>query len=198
MLDQANSEADGNGFRGPAEDLRVNEDRCATEPDPRPRSFRLRIACDRVRIKLELLATEGLQRTRRRCYALDDAIIHQLVEMVRVAFRGTDRGPPLAETQTSCVRTSVLMSDSMSITTTARETTIWLVNDIPTRMIFNGRRWRVTDTPTRLRESVWSAPLDHSHGLYGWRFQATDPAGECVVFDVYRTEGDWHVHRSYA
>jgi hypothetical protein len=86
----------------------------------------------------------------------------------------------------------------MSTTTAGSETTLWLVNDVPARMIYNGRRWRVTDTPTRLRESVWSAPLEHHHGLYGWRFQATDPDGESVVFDVYRTEDDWHVHRSYS
>ncbi|PVW02976.1 hypothetical protein DEA06_14480 [Microbacterium sp. Gd 4-13] len=86
----------------------------------------------------------------------------------------------------------------MSATTMAPETTLWLINDIPARMVYNGRRWRVTDTPTRLRDSVWSAPLEKHHGLYGWRFQATDPGGESAVFDVYRTEDDWHVHRAYA
>ncbi|MFG6445301.1 hypothetical protein ACFXQA_08480 [Microbacterium sp. P07] len=86
----------------------------------------------------------------------------------------------------------------MSTTTRASETTLWLVNDIPARMIYNGRRWRVTDMPTRLRESVWSAPVEQHHGLYGWRFQETDAMGESVVFDVYRAEKDWHVHRAYA
>jgi len=82
-------------------------------------------------------------------------------------------------------------------TTTSHELTLWMVNDIPARMIYGGRRWKVTDTPTRLRESVWTAPLDEPHGLYGWRFQATNPDGESVVFDVYRGEDGWHVHRAY-
>ncbi len=76
-------------------------------------------------------------------------------------------------------------------------TTIWMVNEIPTRMFYAGHRWRVTDTPTRLRESVWSAPLEEHTGLYGWRFQATNDDGRVFVFDVYRTETDWHVHRFY-
>lgn len=85
----------------------------------------------------------------------------------------------------------------MSAPTTDHDVTLWMVNDIPVRMVYAGRRWRVTDTPTRLRESVWSAPLEAGRGLYGWRFQGTDPDGESVVFDVYRGESDWHVHRLY-
>ncbi|MFE1646847.1 hypothetical protein [Microbacterium sp. P01] len=85
----------------------------------------------------------------------------------------------------------------MSETTIEHELTLWMVNDVPTRMFYAGRRWRVTDTPTRLRESVWSVPLEHRKGLYGWRFQATDPDGETYVFDVHRGEDHWHVHRAY-
>jgi len=85
----------------------------------------------------------------------------------------------------------------MTGTMIEHETTLWMVNDVPARMVHAGRRWRVTDTPTRLRESVWSVPADDGRGLYGWRFQATDPAGESFVFDVYRGEDGWHVHRSY-
>jgi hypothetical protein len=76
--------------------------------------------------------------------------------------------------------------------------TIWMVDEVPARMYYAGRRWRVTDRPTRLRESVWSAALEeHGPGLYGWRFQATDDQGSSVVFDVYRGASQWHVHRSY-
>lgn len=50
-----------------------------------------------------------------------------------------------------------------------------------------------------LRESIWAAQLDEPHPpLYGWRFQATDDAGETFVFDVYRDKDGWHVHRLYA
>ena len=75
--------------------------------------------------------------------------------------------------------------------------TIWMVDDIPARMVYAGRRWTVTDTPTRLRDSIWSAPLDGHRGLYGWRFQGTDEEGLSNVFDVFKTEDGWHVHRSY-
>ncbi|MFE7843626.1 hypothetical protein ACFUTX_00370 [Microbacterium sp. NPDC057407] len=71
-----------------------------------------------------------------------------------------------------------------------------MVNDVPARMFYAGQRWRVTDTPTRLRESIWAA-LETLHGLYGWRFQATNERGESFVFDVFRAENDWHVHRAY-
>lgn len=77
------------------------------------------------------------------------------------------------------------------------EVTLWMIDDIPTRMFYAGRRWRVTDTPTRLRDSIWSSPTAPGRGLYGWRFQATDEAGESFVFDLYKAASDWHVHRAY-
>lgn len=73
-----------------------------------------------------------------------------------------------------------------------------MVGDIPVRMFYAGRTWTITDMPTRLRESVWSAAVARSPGLYGWRFQATDDNDETFVFDVFRAETDWHVHRTYA
>jgi hypothetical protein len=85
----------------------------------------------------------------------------------------------------------------MSATTLDHEVSLWLVNDVPARMFYCGRRWRVTDVPTRLRESVWSVPLEAGGGMYGWRFQATDQAGASFVFDVYRGADQWHVHRAY-
>lgn len=33
--------------------------------------------------------------------------------------------------------------------------------------------------------------------MYGWRFQATDEAGESLVFDVYADGEGWHVHSAY-
>lgn len=51
-----------------------------------------------------------------------------------------------------------------------------MTDDIPTRMFYAGRRWRITDTPTRLRHSIWDQPTN-DHALYGWRFQATDEDG---------------------
>jgi hypothetical protein len=85
----------------------------------------------------------------------------------------------------------------MSTTTLGHEASLWLVNDVPARMVYGGRRWRVTDVPTRLRESVWSVPLESRSGTYGWRFQATNEGGSTFVFDIYRGEDHWHVHRAY-
>lgn len=85
----------------------------------------------------------------------------------------------------------------MKTETTHPPVTIWMVDDIPTRMVLGGRRWRVTDMPTRLRHSIWSAPLERHAGLYGWRFQGTDEDGVSMVFDVFKGEDGWHVHRSY-
>jgi len=55
----------------------------------------------------------------------------------------------------------------------------------------------VSDTPTRLRHSIWSASATQHHGLYGWRFQGTNDDGLSLVFDVFKGEDGWHVHRSY-
>ncbi|MCI1018190.1 hypothetical protein HWD99_06095 [Microbacterium sp. C5A9] len=85
----------------------------------------------------------------------------------------------------------------MSATSVEYSTTLWLVNDIPPRMMFAGRRWRVTDTPTRLRHSVWSAPLEPHMGLYGWRFQGTNEDGLSPVLDACKGEDGWRVHRNY-
>ena len=78
------------------------------------------------------------------------------------------------------------------------DVTLGTIDDIPTRMFYASRRWRITDTPTRLRDAVWSGPLQGGRSLYGWRFQATDDDGVSFVFDVFRTENDWHVHRAYS
>lgn len=77
------------------------------------------------------------------------------------------------------------------------DVTLWMVDDIPSRMFHASRWWRITDTPTRLRESIWASPGQAERGLYGWRFQGTDEAGESLVFDVYRAQDGWHVHHAY-
>lgn len=77
------------------------------------------------------------------------------------------------------------------------ELTIWMTEDIPTRMFYAGHRWRITDTPTRLRHSISDQAAD-GHALYGWRFQATDDEGAAFVFDVYRQTSGWHVHQVYS
>jgi len=84
----------------------------------------------------------------------------------------------------------------MELVEAGHEVTIWMISDIPARMFFANERWTVTDCPTRLRESIWSTS-ERGSAMYGWRFQATNPSGKSFVFDVFRTDGDWHVHRTY-
>lgn len=86
----------------------------------------------------------------------------------------------------------------MNLLSVEHSATIWFEGDIPTRMVYAGRRWRVTDMPTRLRDSVWSIAPGVRRGFYGWRFQATDEGDESFVFDVYPAEDGWHVHHAYA
>ena len=69
---------------------------------------------------------------------------------------------------------------------------------IPERFVWEGRRFRVTDTPT---------PLEFEIGLLthftvvpmGWRMQGTDEGGETLVFDIgqFAADRDWHVIRTY-
>jgi hypothetical protein len=84
----------------------------------------------------------------------------------------------------------------MSTVDVEHELTLWMTDDIPARMFCAGRRWHVTDTPTRLRYSIGDN-LEQTRALYGWRFQATDESGATYVFDVYRQQDGWHVHRTY-
>lgn len=78
------------------------------------------------------------------------------------------------------------------------ELTLWFEYDVPSRMFYAGRRWRVSDVPTRLRDSVWATDPRVERGFYGWRFQGTDNVGESMVFDVYPTEEGWRVFHCYA
>lgn len=81
----------------------------------------------------------------------------------------------------------------MSTIEHAHDLTLWLVDDVPARMVYAGRRWRVTDMPTRLRIPSGQG----GRAVTGWRFQATDPQHVSHVFDVYGSEDAWHVHRTY-
>ncbi len=86
----------------------------------------------------------------------------------------------------------------MTTTTGTSATTVWLLDDVPVRMIHEGRRWRVTDTPTRLEREPWYLPPGITHpgaGFDGWRFQGTDIEGTSHIFDVLHVLGQWVVTR---
>lgn len=77
---------------------------------------------------------------------------------------------------------------------TAPTLTIWMTDDLPARMIYGQRRWRVTDTPT----PFGSRDGGVSPEPRGWRFQATDEDSLTLVFDVFLERDHWHVHRTYS
>ncbi|PMC01700.1 hypothetical protein CJ226_17635 [Microbacterium sp. UMB0228] len=74
--------------------------------------------------------------------------------------------------------------------------TVWLTHGVPTRMVLDGRRWIVTDTPYTSGRSG-AVVLNVAEQCDGWRFQASR-AGQSFVFDVFADAGGhWHVHRVY-
>jgi hypothetical protein len=90
----------------------------------------------------------------------------------------------------------------MSITHTTDSVAIWLDSlGAPARMVWAGRRFRVSDTPTRLGpdpELPLSSAITHPpRSLIGWRFQGTSADGESHIFDVRRSasSGDWQLFR---
>ncbi|MCU1477846.1 MAG: hypothetical protein JWQ64_2539 [Subtercola sp.] len=73
--------------------------------------------------------------------------------------------------------------------------TLWPHEGTPERLVWFGRRWRISDTPTELTEFLYA--ITHPPALDGWRFQATNEDGESRVFDVARDGDRWAVLRVY-
>lgn len=70
---------------------------------------------------------------------------------------------------------------------------------IPSRFVWEGRRYRITDTPTRFDPD--QAAVTHPPSTpAGWRFQGTSEDGEDTrVFDVLYIEArqEWLLLHSY-
>jgi hypothetical protein len=83
--------------------------------------------------------------------------------------------------------------------------TVWLADGIPARLVADGVRWRVVDTPTRLSAEdlmavTWHPAMTHPLKVWeGWRFSARNESGDSMVFDVRRGEDEpeWRVVRTY-
>jgi hypothetical protein len=76
----------------------------------------------------------------------------------------------------------------------------WVGVDVPARMVDRGAGGASLPL-ARLRNSIWTAPVSGARRLlYGWRFQGTaeDGNGKSPIFDVYKAQGGWHVHHTYA
>jgi len=89
----------------------------------------------------------------------------------------------------------------MGVLHTTDAVTLWMIEGRPARMVWQGRRYIVTDRPTPLLgEPVLHDALTHPlTPQRGWRFQvrcATDPTDVRVV-DVVRAGEQWELLAAY-
>ena len=68
-------------------------------------------------------------------------------------------------------------------------TTVWFEGGVPYGIVWQGRHYRVTDTPTHL-DGPRSA-------VAGWRFQGTDDDEASRVFDIISTDSGWQLASVY-
>ncbi len=77
--------------------------------------------------------------------------------------------------------------------------TVWTGEQgIPERFVWDGKRYRVTDTPTPL--DIDYATVTHPPAMpLGWRFQGTSDTGEIRMFDVHYNQGrqEWQLLHTY-
>ncbi|MEQ1736947.1 MAG: hypothetical protein ABL886_11170 [Rhodoglobus sp.] len=73
--------------------------------------------------------------------------------------------------------------------------TVWFEGGVPYGLIWEGRHYRVTDTPTRLEDEM--AVLTHPLDIIGWRFQGTGDDEVSRMFDIRLRGADWELMRSY-
>ncbi|PZE87172.1 hypothetical protein [Curtobacterium sp. MCBD17_032] len=78
--------------------------------------------------------------------------------------------------------------------------TVWWTGGAPARLVWLGRRWRVSDVPTRLTTTPTDLPTAITHAperTAGWRFQATAEDGETLVVDIVPDDDGWSVARTW-
>jgi hypothetical protein len=77
--------------------------------------------------------------------------------------------------------------------------TLWVgASGVPERFVWQGTRYRVTDTPTPLEFDLNA--ITHLITVpTGWRFQGTTDIGESRIFDVLSVDHGqgWRVLRTY-
>jgi hypothetical protein len=89
----------------------------------------------------------------------------------------------------------------MSMTHATEIVSVWTDNGRPTRLVWQGTRYVVTDQPTPLLKDAWHDALTHPSGrIFGWRFQGCSVTdGDVRMFDVRPTgDGRWELLRTYA
>jgi hypothetical protein len=78
--------------------------------------------------------------------------------------------------------------------------TVWTgVRGIPERFVWDGRRYRVSDTPTALDFDYAAITHRPDHMPLGWRFQGTSDSGQTRMFDVLFDENrqEWQLLHTY-
>ncbi|QNE35869.1 hypothetical protein [Leifsonia shinshuensis] len=89
----------------------------------------------------------------------------------------------------------------MAIAHASEIVSVWTENNRPTRLVWRGARYLVTDTPTPINEPFDDvAPTHAAHRIVGWRFQGRSVNdGDTKVFDVLQLEGTrWQLTGVYA
>lgn len=92
------------------------------------------------------------------------------------------------------------------MTMVAESVAVWLSSaGVPERLVWRGRRFRVSDTPTAFggaSDEVLGFVTHPPRQSVGWRFQGTSegPERETLMFDVLRDEyrQQWRLLRTYA
>ena len=87
----------------------------------------------------------------------------------------------------------------MTILTAADPVAVWLDAGQPSRLVWRGRRFQVSDTPTPIRQQSDFYGATHSpERLVGFRFQGTDSDGTSYIFDVHGSASTgWQVVAYY-
>lgn len=87
----------------------------------------------------------------------------------------------------------------MSILNTPDLVGVWIEGGVPARLVWEGIRYVVTDTPTPIRGSFLDELMTHPlEPVIGWRFQGTSESGETHVFDVHAAaRGEWQLVAVY-
>lgn len=69
---------------------------------------------------------------------------------------------------------------------TKQAVTIRARGGVPTSLLWHGKAYTVSDTPTPLYGFIPDAPTHPLQPRIGWRFQGTAPGGDTRVFDVHQ------------
>ena len=80
--------------------------------------------------------------------------------------------------------------------TTSRQVTVWLAENIPTSLFWQGTRYTVTDKPTPLDDELYWV-MHPPPARPGWRLQGTSAEGVTHMFELRESPDGWEVSRVY-